>query len=58
MNIGDLISYRGAPHIVVGFEQSVPVARPDLEQVILKNTKTLETRRVPMKWFRPHWRKQ
>ena len=58
MKVGDLIIHANAPHIVVGFEQSAPVARPDLEQVILKNTKTLETRRVPMKWFRPHWRKQ
>ena len=58
MKVGDLIEYDGAPYIVLKIRPSVPVARPDLEQVILKNTKTLETRRVPMKWFRPHWRKQ
>ena len=58
MKVGDLITHNSELHIVVGFEQSFPVARADLEQVVLKDPKTLETRRVPMKWFRPHWRKQ
>ena len=58
MKVGDLIMHNNEIHIVVGFEQSFPVARPDLEQAVLKDAKTLETIRVPMKWIRPHWRKQ
>ena len=52
MKVGDLIAYIGSPHIVVSIEKSVPVARRGLEQVVLKDTKTLETRTVPMKWIR------
>ena len=52
MNIGDLIRHQGELHIVVGFEQSAPVARAELEQVVLLNTQTLKTRTIPMKWMR------
>jgi len=52
MKVGDLISYRGAPHIVIEFKQSVPVARPDLVELVLLDTTQLETRSVPIKWIR------
>jgi len=52
MKVGDLIAHANTPHIVVSIEQSIPVARKGLEMVVLKNTKTLETRRLPMKWLR------
>ncbi len=58
MKVGDLIDYNDAPHIVLKIQPSKPVAREGLQQVVLKNTKTLKTHTVPMKWFRPHWRKQ
>ena len=51
MKVGDLIKYKGELHIVVGFEQSAPVARPELELVVLHHTKTMKQRKVPMKWM-------
>jgi len=51
MKVGDLIRYIGSLHIVVSIEKSVPVARKGLETVVLKDTKTLETRTIPMKWI-------
>ena len=58
MNVGDLIKWYDELYIVMGFEQSRPVARPDLEQVVLHNARTFRRHTVPMKWLRPHWRKQ
>ena len=58
MNVGDLIKYQEELYIVMGFEQSRPVARPDLEQVVLHNAKTLKRHIFPMKWLKPHWRRQ
>jgi hypothetical protein len=52
MKVGDLIYYLSTPHVVVSIEQSVPVARRGLEAVVLKDTTTLETRTLPMKWIR------
>jgi hypothetical protein len=52
MKVGDLINYRGKPHIVVSIRPSMPVARPNHEQVVLKNTVTLKTRTTPMKWIK------
>ena len=52
MKVGDLITHARELHIVVSIEKSVPVARRGLEQVVLKDTKTLETRTIPMKWIR------
>ena len=52
MKVGDLIIHANTPHIVISIEQSIPVARKGVEIAVLKNTKTLETRRVPMKWLR------
>ena len=52
MKVGDLITHARELHIVVEIRPSVPVARAGLEQVVLKNTKTLETRTIPMKWMR------
>ena len=51
MNIGDLIAYRGTPHLVVEIRPSVPVARAGLETVVLLDTKQLETRTIPRKWI-------
>ena len=52
MKVGDLITHCATPHIVVSIEQSVPVARQGFEQVVLKDTTTLETRTIPMKWWK------
>ena len=52
MKVGDLVNYTSEPHIVVKIRPSIPVARAGLEQVVLKNTKTLETRTIPIKWLR------
>ena len=51
MKVGDLITHSNEPHIVVKIRPSIPVARVGLEQVVLKNTKTLETRTIPRKWI-------
>ena len=58
MNVGDLIKYQDELYIVMGFEQSLPVARTDLEQVVLHHARTLKRRTIPMKWLRPHRREQ
>jgi len=58
MNVGDLIRHNGELYIVVKIRPSIPNARPDLEQVVLHNAKTLKSHTVPMKWLKPHWRKQ
>ena len=50
MKVGDLIEYNGAPHIVLKIRPSEPVARVGLESVVLKNTKTLKTYAIPVKW--------
>ena len=52
MKAGDLINYRGKPHIVVYIRPSMPVARRGKEMVSLTDTTTLETREVPMKWIK------
>ena len=52
MNVGDLIDYNDAPHIVLKIRPSRPVARVGLEQVVLKNTQTLKTYTIPRKWIR------
>ena len=52
MNIGDLIGFRGTPHIVVKIRPPIPNARTGQEIVVLKDTKTLETRTIPTKWIR------
>ena len=52
MNIGDLIGFRGALHLVVKIRPSIPNAIAGQEIAVLKDTKTLETRTVPMKWIR------
>ena len=52
MKVGDLIEYNDAPYIVLKIRPSTPVARVGLEELVLKNTKTLETRTIPMKWIR------
>jgi len=52
MKVGDLIKYKGELHIVVKIRPSVPVARPELEQVVLHHTKSMKQRTVPMKWIR------
>ena len=52
MNVGDLIKYNGAPHIVLKMRPSKPVARVGLEQVVMKNTQTLKTHTIPRKWIR------
>ena len=52
MKVGDLIEYNDAPHIVLKIRSSRPVARVGLEQVVLKNTQTLETTTIPVKWVR------
>ena len=51
MKVGDLIEYDGAPYIVLKIRPSVPVARQGSEQVVLKNTQTLKTRTIPIKWM-------
>ena len=48
MKAGDLINYRGKPHIVVYIRPSMPVARRGKEMVSLTDTTTLETREVHM----------
>ncbi len=52
MKVGDLIEYNDAPHIVLKIRPSRPVARVGLEQVVLKNTQTLKTYAIPVKWMR------
>ena len=52
MKVGDLIQYNDAPYIVLKIRSSRPVARVGLEQVVLKNTQTLETTTIPVKWVR------
>ena len=52
MRVGDLIVYRGTPHLVVKIRPSIPGARAGLEVVVLKDAKTLETRTIPTKWIR------
>tara|TARA_R110002167_G_scaffold153748_1_gene347980 strand:+ start:146 stop:307 length:162 start_codon:yes stop_codon:yes gene_type:complete len=52
MEIGDLIEYNDAPHIVLKIRPSEPVARVGLEHVVLKNTQTLKTHIIPVKWVR------
>ena len=52
MKVGDLIEYNDAPHIVLKIRPSKPVARQGLEQVVLKNTQTLKTYAIPVKWVR------
>ena len=52
MKVGDLIEYNDAPHIVLKIRPSRPVARQGLEQVVLKNTQTLKTYTIPVKWAR------
>lgn len=52
MKVGDLVYYLRIPHIVVTIEQSVPVARRGFQTVVLKDTTTLETRTLPMKWLK------
>ncbi len=52
MKVGDLIDYNDAPHIVLKIRPSRPVARQGLEQVVLKNTQTLKTHTIPVKWVR------
>ena len=52
MNIGDLIVYRGTPHLVVKIRPSIPNARAGQEIMVLKDAKTLETRTIPLKWIR------
>ena len=52
MKVGDLIQYNGAPHIVLSLAPSKPVARVGLEHVVLKNTQTLKTHTIPLKWIR------
>ena len=52
MNVGDLIEYNDAPHIVLKIRPSRPVARQGLEQVALKNAQTLKTYTIPVKWIR------
>ena len=52
MNVGDLIQYNAAPHIVLRIRPSKPVARVGLEQVVLKNTQTLKSHTIPRKWIR------
>ncbi len=52
MKVGDLISYRGTPHIVIEIKQTAPVARAGLEVVVMLDTTQLETRTIPMKWMR------
>ena len=58
MNVGDLIKYQGELYMVVKIRPSVPVARPNLEQVVLHHAKSCKKRTVPMRWLKPHWRKQ
>jgi hypothetical protein len=52
MKVGDLITHARQLHIVIEIKHSTPVARVGLEELVLKNTKTLETRTIPMKWIR------
>ena len=52
MKVGDLIEYNDAPHIVLKIRPSEPVARVGLENVVLKNTQTLKTYTIPVKWVR------
>ena len=52
MKVGDLIRYKGELYIVVKFEPSVPVARPELKHVVLHNTKSMKQHTIPMKWIR------
>jgi len=52
MKIGDLINFRGTPHIVIKIRPSIPVVRAGQEIVVLKDAKTLETRTIPTKWIR------
>jgi len=52
MKVGDLIGFRGTPHIVVKIRPSIPNARAGQETVVLLDTKQLETRTIPMKWIR------
>ena len=52
MKVGDLVNFTFEPHIVVEIRPSVSVARAGLEQVVLFNPKTLETRTIPIKWLR------
>ena len=52
MKVGDLIEYNDAPHIVLSIAPSKPVAKVGLENVVLKNTQTLKTYTIPVKWAR------
>ena len=55
MKVGDLVYYLDIPHIVVSIEQTVPVAIRgfgDYRKTVLKDTTTLETRTLPMKWLK------
>ena len=52
MKAGDLISYRGTPHLVVEIRSSIPLARAGQEVVVLLDAKQLETRIVPSRWIR------
>tara|TARA_R110001599_G_scaffold278131_5_gene479525 strand:- start:73 stop:240 length:168 start_codon:yes stop_codon:yes gene_type:complete len=52
MKVGDLISYRGAPHLVVEIRSSIPLARAGQEVVVMLDTTQLETRTVPVRWIR------
>ena len=52
MNVGDLITHQGELYIVVGIEQSTPVPKPELELLVVYNTKTMKQRKIPMKWVR------
>ena len=52
MNVGDLIEYNDALHIVLKIRPSKPVAREGLQQVVLKNIQTLKTHTIPRKWIR------
>ena len=58
MKVGDLIKYQRELYIVVEIQPSVPFARAGLEQALLHHVRTLKRRTVPMKWLKPHWRKQ
>ena len=52
MKVGDLISFRGTLHVVVKIRAAIPNGTDAREIVVLKDTKTLGTRTVPMKWIR------
>ena len=51
MRVGDLIVYRGTPHLVVKIRPSIPNNRAGQEMVVLLDTKQLETRSIPRKWI-------